>query len=498
MMAAQKTQDGMDLRLLLADLADVASVPALAVNGLALDSRRVQPGDVFLACRGAQHDGRAFIPAAIKAGAIAVVVEDVLPPLLQQAHLTVPVVVVPGLAQQLSLIAARFYGHPDRALELIGITGTNGKTSVSHYIAQALTEHQHGCGLFGTLGYGVYGQLQPALTTTPDPVTLQAMLADLVVSGQRYAALEVSSHALVQGRVNAVQFNTAVLTNISRDHLDYHADMADYAAAKRRLFVQPGLQHAVLNVDDDYGRAWATELRGRIKVITYALQPDADISGELLAESRAGMTLRLHTPWGNSDLNVPLAGHFNISNVLATAAVLGLHGLAFTDICTSLERLRAPAGRMQRFGHTNSPLVVVDYAHTPDALAQALQSLKSQCHGRLWCVFGCGGDRDKGKRPLMGAAAGAYADKIILTSDNPRHEAPQQIIADILHGIESQQNTSQIPDRKSAIQQAIDAATADDIVLIAGKGHEQYQEIAGQRRPFSDQEVVQTCLQTIS
>lgn len=492
MIAAERLSHGMRLSRLLADLAQVPANADIRVTGVALDSRRVQPGDVFLAYRGRRHDGRHHIAEALKAGAVAVVVEDALPEALVRRNAAA--VAVPALAQRTGDIAARFYGHPSRSLELIGITGTNGKTSVASYLAQALSDTDTECGLFGTLGYGVVGDLQPALTTTPDPVTLQQTLARLRDRGVRHAVMEVSSHALDQGRVNGVNFAIAVFTNLSRDHLDYHSDLAAYSAAKRRLFEWPGLRHGLINCDDAFGRELLAGNKGQM--LAYSLEStQADLYARVSRPGRARLQLDVATPWGNGRCTAGLSGRFNASNLLAALGVLCLLDIPLAEALTRLARVRPPPGRMQVLGGNGWPLVVVDYAHTPEALAQALMALRDECVGRLWCVFGCGGDRDAGKRPLMGAAAEHHADRLVITSDNPRSERPEAIIGAIRAGLTAPDQAIVEVDRRRAIGQAIGLARADDIILIAGKGHESYQEIGGIRYPFSDQQVVQASLQ---
>jgi UDP-N-acetylmuramoyl-L-alanyl-D-glutamate--2,6-diaminopimelate ligase len=497
MMVAPTTHTGMQLGELLAGIAALPAVRDVLVTGIALDSRKVRPGDLFLACPGRNSDGRSYIPQALRAGAAAIAIQaDQVPETLE--HQGLAAVAVPDLAQRAGLIAARFYGEPSRALQLTGVTGTNGKTSVAWYLAQSLSVDSHRCGLLGTLGYGIYGEpLTAALNTTPDPVNLQAWLAQWRAQGLRQGVLEVSSHALDQGRVNGVVFDTAVFTNLTRDHLDYHTDMSDYAAAKRRLFCFPELRHAVINLDDPFGRELAAALPADVQLTAYGLEsPNADIKGEIVSADRNNLEVAVSSDWGAGRLQAALSGRFNAGNLLAVLAVLLLRGVAFEQALQRLSRVQPPPGRMQTFGGGAHALVIVDYAHTPDALAQVLQALRAQCRGRLWCVFGCGGDRDHGKRPEMGAVAECYADQVVLTSDNPRSEAPEHIIADILAGLHRPEVARVEPDRALAITHAIQSAAPADTILIAGEGHETDQEIAGVRHPFSDQQVVQACLQS--
>lgn len=492
MMAVETLNPGMPLSQLLAGWADVPINADVHIGGVALDSRRVQPGDVFIAVRGRQADGRAFIADALHHGAVAVVVEGEIPETLVRHH--VAAVSVDDLAARAGLIAARFYGEPSRDLRMVGITGTNGKTSVASYCAQALSADAVSCGLIGTLGYGVYGRLETGPTTTPDPVSLQQLLARLRNDGVHHAVMEVSSHALEQGRINGTVFELAVFTNLSRDHLDYHADMEAYGSAKRRLFELECLRHGLVNIDDAFGREILAT--AKVPMLSYSLDSAAaDLHARIVERARSHMKIEMHTPWGNGEVTAGLSGAFNAANLLATLGVLCLLDIPFENALTRLSGIRPAPGRMQLFGGDHQPLVVVDYAHTPDALTQALQTLRADCRGRLWCVFGCGGERDTGKRPLMGAAAEQHADYVVITSDNPRAEEPQQIIAGILAGVSNPEAVLVEPDRRGAIAMALEKARTEDTVLIAGKGHETWQEIAGVRHPFSDQQVVQACLQ---
>ena len=492
MMAAETLKPGMPLSQLLAGYGSVPINADVHVTGVSLDSRRVQPGDVFLACRGSRVDGRVFITDALHNGAVAVVVEGEVPEALVRQN--VPVFAISDLAQQIGVIAARFYGDPSNAMNVIGITGTNGKTSVTSYCAQALTALNRPCGVFGTLGYGRYADLQTGTTTTPDPITLQRMLAELRDDGAGDVVMEVSSHALAQGRVNGMNFDIAVFTNLSRDHLDYHAGMEAYAAAKRQLFEWPGLENSLVNIDDAFGRELFN--LGLDGMLGYSMQSaDADLYVVIAKRSRTHMQLDMNTPWGDGSVSVELTGAFNAMNVLATLGVLCLLGVPFKSALASLEHVYSAPGRMQLLGGDDQPLVVVDYAHTPDALEQVLINLRSDSDGALWCVFGCGGERDTGKRSLMAAAAEQHADHIIITSDNPRGEDPAQIIEAIRAGLSHPESVQVEPDRARAIAAAIQQAGINDTVLIAGKGHEPYQDIAGVRHPFSDTQVAQACLQ---
>jgi UDP-N-acetylmuramoyl-L-alanyl-D-glutamate--2,6-diaminopimelate ligase len=379
---------------------------------------------------------------------------------------------------------------------MVGVTGTNGKTSVAHWIAQTLSQLGRKTAVIGTIGNGFPGALTPALNTTPDAIELQQRLAFYRQQGAAACAMEVSSHGLAQGRVNGTSFNVAVLTNLSRDHLDYHGNMENYADAKARLFSWPGLEWVVVNVDDAFGQQLESETRPS-RVAGYGFQRGA-VVGEKLRLSQAGLHLSVHTDWGNAEIDAPLLGRFNAANLLAVLTTLLVSGVKLDDACQALAHITPPPGRMQTFGGNAHPLVVVDYAHTPDALEKVLATLREIVSGgRLICVFGCGGNRDKGKRPLMGQAVAKGADEVWITSDNPRNEDPRHIIDDILAGTGGKPHVEPHvePDRARAIFEAIGGAHHGDVVLIAGKGHEEYQEIAGERVPFSDVAVAKKALE---
>ncbi|GFM83413.1 UDP-N-acetylmuramoyl-L-alanyl-D-glutamate--2,6-diaminopimelate ligase [Pseudomonas cichorii] len=456
------------------------------IRELTLDSRNVRPGDLFLAVPGIKLDGRSHIADALQRGAAAVAYEaegsTVLP------ITDVPLIPVKGLAAQLSAIAGRFYGEPSRGLNLVGVTGTNGKTSVTQLVAQALDLLGQHCGIVGTLGTGFYGALQSGRHTTPDPISVQATIADLKKAGARAVAMEVSSHGLDQGRATALDFDVAVLTNLSRDHLDYHGTMQAYGVAKAKLFAWSDLRCRVINLDDEFGRELA-EIKHESRLITYSLQ---DKSASLYCRDAKfdddGVRATLVTAQGEHLLRSRLLGRFNLSNVLAAiGALLGLE-YALDEILKVLPKLEGPVGRMQRLGGGDKPLVVVDYAHTPDALEQVLNALRPHAKGRLLCLFGCGGDRDSGKRPLMAEVVERLADGVWVTDDNPRTESPSRIFDDIRPGFVTPDAVHFIEGRGQAIAELIASADAADVVVLAGKGHEDYQEINGQRHAFSDLE----------
>ncbi|MFN2308166.1 MAG: UDP-N-acetylmuramoyl-L-alanyl-D-glutamate--2,6-diaminopimelate ligase [Gammaproteobacteria bacterium] len=507
MMASPNLSSAPLLSQLLQGLARVSPAQDVAITGLALDNRAVRPGYLFFAVAGRQVHGVDFVADALAAGAVAVVWEpsenvgeDAAP--LRAA--AVPVVAVERLSQHLSLIADRFHGHPSRDLFVVGITGTDGKTSCSHFIAQALHTPQAPCGLIGTLGYGVYGALRPGAHTTPDALSLQQEMAALRDGGAQAVAMEVSSHGLDQGRAAGIAIDVAVLTNLSRDHLDYHGSEALYAQAKRRLFTQSGLGVAVLNLDDAFGQSLFADLPASLPVVAYAQGPhDLEaatrpntrwIAARQVTADAQGLSLAVHGSWGEGLLRCGLLGRFNASNLLAALAVLLLRGIPLDAALQRLSQTRTVPGRMEAFGSGDQPRVVVDYAHTPRALEQVLTALREHCDGHLWCVFGAGGERDIGKRPLMGAIAERLADHVVLTDDNPRHEDATQIVMDILAGMESPDAVYVQRNRAEAVAQALIASDPGDIVLIAGKGHEDYQQIGDRHLPYSDREQVSALL----
>jgi UDP-N-acetylmuramoyl-L-alanyl-D-glutamate--2,6-diaminopimelate ligase len=471
---------------------------------LASDSRRLAPGDIFLAYPGDTADGRRYIGQAIAQGAAAVVHEAA--DFEWSDDWTVPRLAVPNLKRLAGSIANAYYARPDAAMFVAAVTGTNGKTSCSQWLGTALSRLDLSTAVIGTLGIGLYRQgehagFEATGYTTPDAVQLQRALAQLRDAGAQALAIEASSIGLDQGRLNGLHVDVALFTNFTRDHLDYHGDMAAYEAAKRGLFDWPGLRAAVINLDDAMGRRlveYLREARPEVALIGYALGAvnAADMPGVRLlggADIRAaqgGTAFRVDGTFGAASVRTQLVGQFNVSNVLGILGVLLAKDVAFADALRQIEALAPVPGRMQQFGGQDAPLVVVDYAHTPDALEKTLAALREvaqQRGGRLWCVFGCGGDRDPGKRPQMGAAAQA-ADRIVVTSDNPRSEEPAAILAQIAAGIDAarRQETQMIEDRAAAILWAVRHAERDDVVLLAGKGHENYQEIKGRKLPFLD------------
>ena len=479
----------------------------LEISGLNLDSRKVQAGDAFIALNGAVQHGISHAAQAIAHGAVVVIYDPQgADPNALEALNSIRVA-IPDLAQKLGPIAARFYGQPSQALAVIGVTGTNGKTTCSQLIAQALPI----CGVIGTLGWGDVGHLQATANTTPDALSVQQMLYEFVKQGKRTVAMEVSSHGLQQGRVNAVAFKGAVFTNLSRDHLDYHGSMANYLQAKLALFKTPGLQFAVVNLDDANSQDVLQALSSAVKRWTFsATGKTCDNAECVIAENviHSAAGIEFDAVWGQQRCRAKsaIAGSFNLENLLAVLCVLLATGNQFAAAVTSLTKLVAIAGRMEKFGGQGKPTVFVDYAHSPDALEKVLKAVKSQ--NLLRVVFGCGGDRDQGKRPEMGRIAESLADQVIVTDDNPRSEAPAAIIEDILRGCqspagmdaknESPQKVTVINDRATAINTVIRQANPDDCIVIAGKGHENYQEINGVKWPFSDQDLVVRALEAWS
>jgi len=480
---------------LLHGIADAQGAGDIVVSGLALDSRRVRAGDAFFALRGTRGHGIEFAAGAVAQGARVVLAEA---PATSATTLGVPVIWIDRLHAQVGEIAARYYGRPSQALQVVGVTGTNGKTSTVQLIAQALHHLGHSPATIGTLGAGLHGQVEEGERTTPDAIHVQELLASFRTQGATHVAMEVSSHALEQGRVGAVAFGTAVFTNLTRDHLDYHGSMEAYGDAKAKLFAWPTLTHAAINVDDAFGRELLYRTPGHVRKLRVSAAGDlaSDIRASNILTSAEGLRFELHTPWGSRPVQTHLIGRFNVDNLLAVVAVLGALGESFERIVEAVSALHPVNGRMSRLGgHHGQPLVVVDYAHTPDALEQSLHAVRAHCEGRLICVFGCGGERDAGKRPLMGAIAERLADLAIITDDNPRGEDGDAIVAQIVAGLMHPEQAHVQRNRALAITEALHMAKPGDVVLIAGKGHETYQEGAHGKRPFDDLAVARAALE---
>jgi UDP-N-acetylmuramoyl-L-alanyl-D-glutamate--2,6-diaminopimelate ligase len=466
---------------------------------LRLDSRQIQQNDLFLAINGVQVDGRKYIKNAVEQGAVAVLVEADKPNMPITFDGSIPLIPIAALKKHVSTIAARFYDFPSRKLHMLGVTGTNGKTSTTHFFAQIMTALGKRCGIIGTLGSGFYCELGEAGLTTPDPVSLQAILADFVRHQAQDIAMEVSSHSIDQGRINAVDFEIGVFTNLTQDHLDYHLTLDAYAAVKRRFLAEFN-KTLIINADDAYGRQWAKELAQDKQVYIYATDAvnlPADLPSIYTENVRLqidGVRATVHTPWGKGELHLPLIGRFNLSNALAVLTALCLRHIPLSVALAELAKLNPVAGRMQTASADGMPLIVVDYAHTPDALDKVLEALRAHTEKKLICVFGCGGDRDPGKRPLMAKAAEKWADQIILTNDNPRHENPQSIAEQVMQGFNHPDRVQIELDRTKAIQKSIQSAAMGDCVLIAGKGAERYQQIGDQQFPFDDMNEVRNYL----
>lgn len=488
MSAPSMSTQSMTLGNLLAGRNSVAALgeaAQISISGLQLDSRKVRAGDAFVALRGTRQHGIAFAARAQQNGAVAILAETPF----DSNDATLPVIAIDALGQQLGEIAARWHGSPTASMNVVGITGTNGKTSTVQLLAQALSLNGRSVASVGTLGAGRYGAVAAGERTTPDAIELQGLFADFRDGAVSDVAMEVSSHALEQGRVNAVEFDVAVFTNLSRDHLDYHGDMESYGAVKARLFQWPSLATAIINIEDGFGRELLGQLPDGVTALSYGIDhADADVAASNVRSDGAGLHFKLRSPWGSAEVDSCLLGRFNVSNLLAVIACMAQSGIAFGDIVATLPRLGPVAGRMNRID-AGDLVLVVDYAHTPDALEQALKSLRAHCAGKLICVFGCGGDRDKGKRPQMAEVAERLADAVIVTDDNPRSESGDQIVAQIIAGFVDPERAMIERDRERAIHLAAMAARGGDIVLIAGKGHETYQEIGDQRVPFDDRVV---------
>jgi len=496
MNTAKSMSQQMTLGLLLEGEIEIPEEFNLELTGIEMDSRNIESGDLFIACKGANFDGRDFVCEVIEKGAAAVLVEK--GELWQEINVenNVPIIPVENLASRISSIAAKFFNKSADHFKLIGITGTNGKTSVCQFIAQSVSSLNHICGTSGTLGYGLYAEEytqadENAPGTTPNPIAVQRIFSEMLQQNADTMVMEVSSHGLKQGRVCINEFDIAVFTNLTRDHLDYHNSMQAYGEQKLKLFRGSRLSAAVLNMDDLFSAEILNNLSRQVKSYTYSLSNShADVYPESIEFNRQGCSMSVATPWGKGALEIGLLGSFNISNLLAVlTSVMVLESqqeaFDFSQVLAKISSVSPVRGRMELVG--DKPVsVVVDYAHTPDALENALNALHEHFKGKVWCVFGCGGDRDKGKRPMMARIAERLADKIIVTDDNPRGEASDDIIKQILTGFSDTEKVMVESDRARAIDQAISNATEGDVVLIAGKGHEEYQDVGGERTLFSD------------
>lgn len=469
----------------------------ISIHNLQSDSRLVKPGDLFIALSGSKTDGKKFIQQAISQGAVAVIYESAEKK--DQVIENIPIIHIENLAENLGFIAARFYDYPSKDMLVIGVTGTNGKTSTTFLLAQALNQVGYKAGVIGTLGVGQLNALQSTGMTTPDALTLQKQFAEFKKAGVTAVAMEVSSHALDQFRVNGVEFDAAVFTNLTRDHLDYHVTMDNYARAKQKLFLWPGLKKAIINADDEIGQAWLNTLSFDAETCAYSVQQtenqkinhDKYLIAKLATFNASGIHALIESSFGMGELNAGLLGRFNCSNLLAVLATLCMLSIPLNQALKTLATCHGVPGRMQLVRAANKPLAIVDYAHTPDALEQVLKTIKEFATAKIICVFGCGGDRDKGKRPLMAKIAEQYADVLVLTSDNPRSEEPAQIVEDMLKGLQSAEAALIELDRAKAIALALNLAKVEDIILVAGKGHETTQTIKGTVHHFNDVEVIE-------
>ncbi|MGJ8681111.1 UDP-N-acetylmuramoyl-L-alanyl-D-glutamate--2,6-diaminopimelate ligase [Paraglaciecola sp.] len=478
--------------------------PDIMISGLVLDSRDVSIHKAFVAIKGHVRDGRDFIPQAVSLGAKVILLECDSP--AEHGHLEMReqslLISFYQLPQTMSELAGRFYQFPANSLSVIAITGTNGKTSTVQLTSQLAYLLGEQAASIGTLGSGMFSsssdsvnsELKDTINTTPDAISMQALLAEFVGDGAFQVALEASSHALVQNRIQAVKTDVAVFTNLTRDHLDYHGSMAEYAAAKRQLLAQPGLTFAVINGDDAEYNNWLAQVPNTVTSVLFGqnFQPDSVPTKHKYCVAKnvqytsSGLRLSLQSSWGDCELRLALLGQFNVSNVLAAICAQLCLGKSLKQIAYVAQKLRPVAGRMELFCRSKMPTIVVDYAHTPDALEKALLATRQHCQGKLVCVFGCGGDRDAGKRSLMGEIAEQFADSVILTDDNVRSEDPKQIVADILTGFRNPDVIKVEHDRKKAIQLAVSQCAEGDMVLVAGKGHEQYQIIGNQTLSYDE------------
>lgn len=454
------------------------------------NSRKVLTGTLFFAYPGALADGRSFIASAIDKGATAILYE---PKGFIMPDVNIPLIAIEDLKNKISAIAARFYSNPSKDLNIIGITGTNGKTTVAYQLASAYLKLENRSAYIGTIGQGIPGQLQDLVNTTPDGVCLQKLFFEYLNQKVKTVCIEVSSHALCEGRVNNIEFNEAIYTNLSPEHLDYHKTMPEYAAAKAQLFAKPNLQRAIINIDDEYANVMLAACSKDCQIYTYGFNAKSDFQAYACVFNLDGCNFKVKSKYGDIALTCQGIGVFNIYNSLAIFTSLMLAGYARHKVVDIIANLEPVSGRMELVA--KEPYVFVDYSHTPDALANALQALvnlrnKSQSSGKIWVVFGCGGDRDHSKRAMMGEIASNLADEVIVTSDNPRTEDPLQIINEIVLGIDTSKNIKKIIDRAEAIIYSLIHSSINDSILIAGKGHEDYQIIGNKKSHFSDKEII--------
>lgn len=489
-------QGGIYLSELLNEFAVVDADHDIQITGLELDSRKIQQGDCFFAVEGISLHGIDYISDAVSNGAVAVLVDSQDVDLMTE-NKQGNIIFVDQLAIKTGQIAHRYYGQPTDVMKMFGVTGTNGKTSVSYFISQAIDNisGRGTCGVIGTLGNGLSGDFISSGMTTPDAIQLHKSLSHLHDQGAKAFVIEASSHGLSQHRLGGVDFDIAVFTNLTRDHLDYHGNMQAYGEAKLELFKSPDLQAVVINLDDPFCEKILNTLSDEVQVIGYTLEQKeypgiTTLYCSQLDVSVSGLSIEIDSQEGSGLLKTNLLGRFNASNLLAALGALMACGFHFKEALEALSKVTGVPGRMEAFIQESKAPVVVDFAHTPDGLTKALETLREICSGKLWCVFGCGGDRDQGKRPLMGGVVETLADSIIVTNDNPRSEDQDLIAKGVISGMKKPGQVKIIFDRKEAIETAISSAQAEDIILIAGKGHEDWQEIKGQRFPFNDRNVV--------
>lgn len=498
MMTAIKQQSTTLLSELLEGVVNVAPESDQEIVSVQTDSRKLKQNDVFIAMPGDGRHGLEFLDDAVKSGACCVLYDladaEKFKDALAIYKEDILIYAVASVRDVAGVVIDRFYHSPGKQFQIVAVTGTDGKTSVSRFIAQAMSNEMK-TALIGTTGNGVWGKLKTATHTTPDVLSLHKMLFELKNQHAAFLAMEVSSHGIEQQRIAGVDINTAVLTNVTRDHLDYHGTVEKYQAIKKQLFSQSSVENVVLNIDDAVGIELANELQNKKNIWAYSLETKTSLSVSQInvssiAADQSGFVVKVNTPQGVADLRVPLLGRFNISNVLAVLAVLLINKVALNKAIEYISRLETVPGRMEVFHAENKATAVVDYAHTPKALELALKALREHFTGKIWCVFGCGGDRDQGKRPLMGAVAENVSDAVVITDDNPRNENSDVIIEQILAGMKQPEKAKVITDRQQAIEYACEHAAVNDVVLVAGKGHEEYQIVGDDKKLFSDRVVV--------
>jgi len=487
-----------NLRWLLSGIVHTEIKSDIEVIGIALDSRKVKSGYLFIACKGANFNGFDFVNEAINKGATVIIYEnDIEKAYFYANHYYIS---VPNLKSKIGILASKFFDYPALKMLIIGVTGTNGKTSITQYISTLLNNFGILCGVIGTMGSGINGKFTPTCNTTPDPVTLQELLYDFVIKNVKVVTLEVSSHGLSEARLKGINFDIGIFTNLTRDHLDYHGTMINYGKAKESFFTSYQIRNAIININDSFGIKLIKKFETKFKIYAISTNlkeylinvPIIKATNIKFNNYKDGINAYVSTPWGTGMLHSSLIGEFNLNNLLMVLTTLCLIGIKFNDILYEISKLKTVQGRMQMYGGSdyNLPLIVVDYSHTPDALKKALVTLRKYCKGTLWCIFGCGGSRDLSKRALMGNIAEKFSDRTIITNDNPRSEDPEIIVQDILKGVSNINSFIVQYDRAIAIKYAINNAKVQDIILIAGKGHEQYQILGNKKIIFNDGNVI--------